>query len=263
MKLSVIVPSRLQPNPASHTGNLYLDRALSSIQRCEVTGVELEIIVALDERKGPWRIGKWGMARGLPARFHGGSVRTVASGARSQAAAVNAGVKASTGDCIAFLEDDDQWYPDKLRYQLPLLDRHGFVSCNQREIDEQANFVRLNNFATPSGWLMHREVWDKVGPMDTTFQYHVDTEWLGRLNRSVYKRAHLVSIGAEKEPRGWLQQIAQYSAIVQSEDVTEPLVARTVNPGGGMERIRTDPEAAAQSMREHEIMMERFGSVPW
>ncbi len=267
MKLSVIVPSRLAVNPASHTDNLYLDRALTSIQRQTDTSLEVEVIVALDER--PWSLPlmferKSRMARGLPARFHDGVVRTVAppKGHRGQAAAVNAGMKAATGELLAILEDDDQWYPEKLAYQLPLLKDHDFASCNQREVDVYTNFQRVNNFATPSGWLMKREVWEKVGPMDETFKWHVDTEWLGRLNRTGLKRVHLINSG-ERDPRGWLPHIAKHSEVVEHLDVTEPLVARTVNPDGGMSRIAKDPEAAAESETEHQIMLFTFGEVPW
>ena len=49
----------------------------------------------------------------------------------SAAGARNAGVAAAAGTWIAFLDDDDQWYPRKLELQLQFaLERHAeFVSC--------------------------------------------------------------------------------------------------------------------------------------
>jgi len=198
----------------------------------------------------------------IPDRLLGSDIRWAIGGV-GQAAAVNAAMSMSTGDMIAILEDDDEWLPGKLGYQLLLLADHLFVSCNQREIDLKGNFIRYNDFATPSGWLMTREVWRNVGPFDESFRFHVDTEWLGRLNRSGIRRAHLVHLGAEKNPNGWLAKVARHSLVVQDADVTEPLVRRTVNPGGGVQRILTDAEAALQSKKEHAAMWSAFGEIPW
>jgi glycosyltransferase involved in cell wall biosynthesis len=42
-------------------------------------------------------------------------------------AARNAGLRAVTGDLIAFLDDDDRWHPSKLERQLAVLDRYPHV----------------------------------------------------------------------------------------------------------------------------------------
>src|SRR6516162_9246773 len=39
-------------------------------------------------------------------------------------AARNAGIEASQGDFICFLDDDDVWLPGRLRLQIPVLERH-------------------------------------------------------------------------------------------------------------------------------------------
>lgn len=44
----------------------------------------------------------------------------------------NVGIKSTTGELVAFLDDDDEWLPDKLRLQKEYLDKHpdvGMVYC--------------------------------------------------------------------------------------------------------------------------------------
>jgi glycosyltransferase involved in cell wall biosynthesis len=48
------------------------------------------------------------------------------------AAARNAGIAAATGPVIAFQDADDEWLPDKLARQLPLLADAAFVACGAR-----------------------------------------------------------------------------------------------------------------------------------
>jgi glycosyltransferase involved in cell wall biosynthesis len=250
VKVSVICASRLQPNPFGSGLNLYLDRALMSAKRQGLPeGVELELIVGVDA--GVWDI---------PKRFDDG-VTVVHSDGKGQAAALNAGVKCSTGEVISFIEDDDIWVGGKVGIQLQALERYQFVSCNQREIDEQGGFCRYNDFATPSGWIMPRATWEKVGPFDETFRWHMDTEWLGRLNAAGITRSHIIHDNGGGRP--WVANIARVSHVMNHPEYREPFVNRMINPEGGMERIRKDPELAAQSAEEHARMMERFGCFPW
>lgn len=267
MRVSVIVPSRLVKCPVSARDSLWLDRALMQVRRQQLPpGVEVEMIVGLDK----------GMADKVPGRFADETLMFVESQGNGQALAVNTAVKASTGDVLAFLEDDDYWEVDKLAVQLPFLEQYEFVSCVQREIDEMANFVGYNAFPTPSGWLMRRELWNRVGIMATPadgFWFHVDTEWLGRLNVILAggavgwndrepgkrKRVHLAHQGFEHP---WLDNVRRHSDVIYLPH-SEPLVQRYRNPDGGMGTIAKNPQAKAQSDREHERMLATFGRVPW
>jgi len=267
-KISVIVPSRLQANPASGRGSLYLDRALMSARR-QRGGFDLELVVGLDAGAPP-----------LPERFS--DVVVAHAVGAGQAAAVNAAVRASSGDVLAFLEDDDMWEPWKLETQLPYLGpTFDMVTCTQRLIDAEGNHVtpidrftgkpmKFNDFATPSGWVMHRDTWERVGGMNESFRFHVDNDWLGRASEAGVKRVHLIE--SEARWRARLGIIARYSVVVETEHAM-PIVVRTVNPEGGMQRIARaaalpprDPGRldADQSEAEHVEMMRRFGGViPW
>lgn len=254
MKISVIIPSRLQPNPNMSDvydadPELWLDRAVTSVLR-QTVGADAEILVAIDPSAPP-----------LPVRFRQ-RCGTVVAAVPGQAGAVNTAVRLATGDVIATLEDDDYWEHGKLAAQLDCLQHYDLITCNARETTWDGAFIRMNDFPTPSGWLMRREIWERVGGMDESFRFHVDTEWLGRANRAGLRRLHLVEDGATFEKPRWLAHVVNHSEIGQI-GAGRPLVNRTANPEGGMALIASDAAAAAQSKREHKIMMERFGGIPW
>jgi hypothetical protein len=260
-KVSIVVPSRLQVNPASPDENLYLDLCMGGIRR-QTADVELEVIVGLDK----------GQLANVPPRFlEKGPLNLsfVESDGVGQAKAVNAAAARATGEILAFCEDDDLWDARKLDYQLPALAHADLVTCSQRERTHLGAFVRVNDFATPSGWVMKRHLWSMAwapevlgGGFDEAFRWHVDTEWLGRANTAGVKRFHLIPDDG-RPPTDWLRNVARFSRIGKTDGFSEALVHRTVNPKGGMSTIAADQEARAESQREHETMLARFGTVPW
>jgi glycosyltransferase involved in cell wall biosynthesis len=110
--VSVILPTRDRPE--------LLPRALASLlgQR----GVELEVILVDNNRTAPpLRHFLAADARGQDRR-----IRLVeAPSAGSAAAARNAGLVAAKGEWVAFLDDDDEYHPDKLARQLALAGQSG------------------------------------------------------------------------------------------------------------------------------------------
>jgi glycosyltransferase involved in cell wall biosynthesis len=99
MHLSVVVPA----HNAESTVSAALRSALSQTRPPD------EIIVVDD-----------GSTDSTPTvvRDAGGHVRLVTQAQAGPSAARNAGVAASTGDWIAFLDADDEWHPEKLEQQL-------------------------------------------------------------------------------------------------------------------------------------------------
>ncbi len=104
--VSVILPTRDRP--------ALLSRALASVQR--QTWSDLEIVL-VDNNQGP-------AVRETPALadlLADPRVAVVpAPGARSAAAARNAGLAVARGDWITYLDDDDEYQPDKVAVQLQL-----------------------------------------------------------------------------------------------------------------------------------------------
>jgi len=59
-----------------------------------------------------------------------------------QAASSNLGIAETKSDLIAFLDSDDMWYPDKMREQVKIFEKHtdvGLVYTNGYVIDEKDN----------------------------------------------------------------------------------------------------------------------------
>jgi hypothetical protein len=246
VRVSVIVPSRGLGRPGA-SGELWLERALDSVWRQTVRDrIELQVVVGLDP----------GVT--LPSRLQG--IVTARAQRVSHPGAVNAAVDASDGDVLAFLEDDDVWHPRRLELGLGSLRPGAMITSNQLEVTEDGTAVRINDFATPSGWLLHRQTWQRVGPMEEGFEFHVDTEYLGRAVAAGVARVHQVERGHTRRP--WLERVARYSEIVATDEPT-PLVNRTVNPQSATAQIARDPAAKHQSRLEHRRMHRAFGRIPW
>ena len=230
MKVSVVVPTRQQPNPA--TGRPYVERAVASIEAQRVDA-EVQVMVVYDTAVVP--VG--------------------------QAKIVNEAVARADGDVVALLEDDDIWEPGKLAAQLRFLDQFELVTCNQREVNEKGAFLCYNYYPTPSGWLMRRSTWDRVGGLDDTVLFHADTDWLGRATLAGARRVHIVQAAANPSVDQWVRNMASSSIMIGPNP--EPLVTRTFREASLRGRIRNDRESRAASQRDFEAIKRKFGRVPW
>lgn len=104
---------------------------------------------------------------------------------RGQASAKNAGIRASRGDYVAFLDADDVWMPRKLERQLPLFDRSdriGVVHSRRTFIDQHGDILPtppldfhrgtvtarllVANFVGFSTAVVRRECFEQLGGFD-------------------------------------------------------------------------------------------------
>lgn len=119
-------------------------------------------------------------------------------------AARNAGVAASRGSLIAFLDSDDEWFPRKLEIQVAALEAapaHAGVSCTGVEMHLLDHAVtRQQPLVDSSDWarrlamdcdlspgttqLTRRAVFDAIGPLDETLPRFEDWDWLIRYTRT-------------------------------------------------------------------------------
>jgi glycosyltransferase involved in cell wall biosynthesis len=248
--LSVIIPSRLGRIPrAAGPWTYWLERSVASV-RAQATNLEIEIIVGVDRGCVP------------PVELSG--VDVVESHGAGQAAAMNAAARGAKGDLIAFLEDDDVWSPEKTGVQIGLLDQYDLITCNQIEVDLAGGEVGNSDFPTPSGWLMMRRVWETIGEFDEGVRFHIDNEWLGRVNAAGLRRCHVVALSAARRSNQRnLGRVGRRSEIRAFPTLARPLVERTINPKGGMSTIARDRAAAKASRRDFDLCISRYGEVPW
>lgn len=261
--ISILIPSRLASRPQ---GGLWLERALRSIgQQLFLRRQPVEIVVGLDRGVAPPPVSA---PKNVPLRF----ANVGPDQNPGQAAAINAAACAATGSTIAILEDDDAWHRKFLGTAAAALKDFDFVSSSQLLVNIDGMPIEPMYFPTPSGWVMQRTVWERVGGFNEDMRFHVDMDWLGRLNAAGIRRGHLVEAGFPLNPaflakhRKWLAHVAAREpnppTLVQHSE-TVPLVVRTTNPVGGTGRIRKESVAGMQSRRELAMIRKRFGGIPW
>jgi hypothetical protein len=118
---------------------------------------------------------------------------------------------------------------------------------------------------------MPRATLDAVGEFDRTFRWHLDSDWLGRLNQRAIPRIHLVEATAPLElfeMRTWRARLADVvydsheGLALLRHSSPWPLVRRTRHPDSGMARIRSETPLALASRAECERLVALYGWVP-
>ncbi|HNX96565.1 MAG TPA: glycosyltransferase family A protein [Candidatus Aminicenantes bacterium] len=181
----------------------FLDQALNSV--LAQTTPPAEVIVVDDHSED-------GTPEYVRTRFPG--VRVVPNPGRGLAAARNTGIRAARSAWIAFIDDDDQWLPDKLRQQfLQIQDSphpettifvaraHRVHLCNNPFAGWPACLLRSP--VLPSGALISRALWQRIGLFDESIPhggaYHY---WIRCLQAGAEVRySHQVLLRLGKHPQ--------------------------------------------------------------
>ncbi len=260
--VSILIPSRFAGKPGASDGTPLIFDAIESIRSQSIASqLALQIIVGVDSG-----------ANVPPALAATPGVRVAESQQRSQAAALNAAARSIDGDIVAILEDDDRWQPRFLEHAVAALESTAFVSSTQLETFHDGRILGINDFPTPSGWVMRRDTWNSVGPFDEGFRWHLDNDWLGRLTEKRHRRTHLIEATAPTSDdkiqawRPWLfecQKAAGELLRLVRHDSPWPLVTRLVHPESGLYRIARNKTLTEQSRSEGLSIMQRYGRIPW
>ena len=186
-KVSVIIPTCNRP--------AFLPTAIRSV--LDQTFSEFELIVVDDASDEP--------IASLVQAFHDDRVRWMRHDRRRGAAAArNTGIRNSDGEFVAFLDDDDEWYPEKLRRQVAVLFRSppdvGAVYTGYDVVDRNAGkilsrmqpihkgdissaLLRDNCIGSTSCILLRRTCLESAGMFDETLPAFQDYDLWIRLSK--------------------------------------------------------------------------------
>jgi glycosyltransferase involved in cell wall biosynthesis len=186
---SVIIPTYNRPH--------LLKRALESVANQTLLPLEVFVI-----QNGPECGAREVVESFSDTAFPIYYVQTPEAGA---ARARNLGIRESEGDWIAFLDDDDEWFPKKLEKQAEVFENFpmvSVVSCRSWEVNEQGERFRvrpeINRYPTLapmilednvlfisslSGVMIRKKCLEHVGLFDESYQICNDVDLYLRLAR--------------------------------------------------------------------------------
>jgi len=130
-------------------------------------------------------------------------VKVIRQQNKGVAAARNTGVQYATGELIAFLDQDDEWAPSKLREQCELLKKDpycAFVTCNQHFVCKDgvtlpANFSEKlfeeHRSLVPSALLIRKQALLSVNMFDQSLEVSSDFDLIRRLRLANCKEANV------------------------------------------------------------------------
>lgn len=260
--ISVIIVTRFTRNLSDNSLWLamavrsVLDQIVLSQRSCEIlVGIDADAVIPAD-------------AATLPVQF----VRTDVPAPPCQASALNATLRAATGQILAFLEDDDVWHPARLQYGLADLAYADFISSTQCQINRMEGAMVANDFATPSGWIMRRNTFEELGFFDEGVKYHVDAEYLGRVNGLKLRRIHQVSAieidDADKlaNDRGVLSLFLNHAPIgsaLHAHETEIDLVIKNVHLDTRSAQIQLETDEKKSAGQSMMAIIQRYGDHPF
>jgi glycosyltransferase involved in cell wall biosynthesis len=176
-------PPRVSVVVATNRGGPFLAEALASVAAQTLPAAELVVV----DDGSPEPDALRAIVAGVPA------ARLVRRPASGVSAARNAGVGETTGDLVAFLDDDDRWHPERLRRHVEAMtarpdavvsycgmrtvdaDGAPLVAADQRPAHDEADVVRGPGVMLPN-LVVRRATFDAVGGFDPAYRQGEDLD---------------------------------------------------------------------------------------
>ncbi|GEM_PF-606516 len=212
-KVSIVIPTYNRPG--------LLKRAIASVQAQTYKNYNIWVVQNGPVSKETREIVESFKRKDLPIHYH--HIRRA-----DPTCARNIGIKLSRGEYIAFLDDDDQWLPEKLERQVSMLDRDpelAFVACEAWLINEKGEII---------GQTQEKEC------ENTLLEFVKNGNFIRSLSLTVLRRKYLEQVGLFKERYPIASDYELYLRLVQRF------------------RFRTMPERLA-SYRVHEANLSTQG----
>ena len=242
MLVSVVVPTLDRPK--------LLLRAINSALR--QTHQEIEVIVVVDKPDQD-TVSAVQSVRDPRVQLIVNPYSLTAAGAR------NAGADHAAGEWVAFLDDDDEWLPNKLERQLAFASGRApaLVSCLTRVVTPTATYIspqviydnstpvdeylfdrrslfRRSGFIQTSSYLLPRQLFDKVR-FDAESS-HDDWEFILRLSKQVGARIEtvpevLVVFYFDEQRPSFTSRTSSWSVSLRWLDSIQPIITRRAYSG--------------------------------
>lgn len=185
---------------AVFNGEAYLHEAIESL--LAQTYPSIEVIVVND--------GSTDGTADVIGRY-GDLVRVVHQSNCGVSIARNRGAAMATGQFLSFLDADDRLDPRKITMQVDAFRAHApldFCDCHtayfwstdlteearQRDFRHERSFWKQALPAHISGWLLRRQLWDRVGGFSASLRYSEDMDWFSRARDLPMRRLTLADV---------------------------------------------------------------------
>lgn len=156
------------------------------------------------------------------------------------AAARNSGIRASTGELIAFLDADDLWVPEALEWRIAK-----FLEPNEPPLDIVLGLMQridmANSRAVYGPWaarsfctaLVRRTAFDRVGLLDETLWYAEDVDWFLRVREHNLPLVFVTRVLAYYRIHEKSLMANTHRAKLYTLQAVQKSIARRTNPENG------------------------------